>query len=82
MVICTPPFFQYQLFLIEIKAPYTYSDFIFKILTFLAKNWDLMLSSIIKFDICGDILVTRIFEEFWHSTTRENVAVLGQLLNL
>jgi len=36
-----------------------------------------VLPSIIKFNICGDILVTRIFEEFWYFTTRENGAILG-----
>jgi hypothetical protein len=29
-----------------------------------------VLPSLIKFDICGDILVTRIFEEFWHFAAR------------
>jgi hypothetical protein len=29
-----------------------------------------------KFDICGDKMGSRIFEEFWHFTTRENGAIL------
>jgi len=48
-----------------------------KIFVFLAKIWDLVLPSIIKFEVCGDILVTRIFEEFWYFTTRENGTISG-----
>jgi len=60
--------------------PSTQSDFIFKILEnihFSARIWDLVLSSIIKYNICGDKMVTRISKEFWYFTTRENGAVLG-----
>ena len=32
-----------------------------------------MLPSIIKFDICGDILVSRIFKELWHFAARGKV---------
>jgi len=41
-----------------------------------------MLPLIIKFGVCGVILVTRIFEEYWHFTTRENGAIFGGALSL
>ena len=35
-----------------------------------------MFPLLIKIDICGDKMETRIFEEFWHFTAQENGAIL------
>lgn len=45
---------------------------------FSAKIWCLVLPLFINFEICEVKMVTRIFEEWWHFTTRENGAITGE----